>query len=112
VLPYCRFFWPDLLEIAGALEDVSAYHIAQYRWVTVSFRTILRLRGWLKSLHEWLARRCREEQCTTTGSIATLGERLLQRFDWHDFSRMLLHHLFAARTVHMPAQHKVRIKRL
>jgi hypothetical protein len=75
VVPYCRFFWPDLLSVACSLATgESCYRLARHVW-HVGRGVITRARSLIPRLRQWLATLCREitDGVTAGGLEATAG---------------------------------------
>jgi hypothetical protein len=110
VLPYCRFLWKDFFDIAFLTgQGKTTYHIAKYQWV-LPLRTILRVRGIITKVHQWLEQLCREALHTTVSEFATLATTALQTYSWFDFTRRWFHHIYPCRVSKCLNPHNMDIK--
>lgn len=97
VLPYCRFFWHDLVNMAGVLEKgTTAYSIAKYHW-HVSIRVILRAQRLIRRVRRWLEELCRESGYPVSRAFATLAATARGSRNWYHFSRIWFHRLYPGR---------------
>ena len=98
VLPYCRFLWKDLLELARLSGlGKTAYHIAIYQW-NLPLRTMLRATGIITRVRQWLGQLCREALHGVAGEFETLATTVLRMHSWFVFSRMWFHHIYPCRS--------------
>jgi hypothetical protein len=112
VLPYCRFFWNGLLQIAATLtEGKSAYWIAKYQWC-LSLRVILRAVGLIQRVTPWLEQRYREATGSIETGIQALAQAVRKTMSWFSFTRYWFHGFYPCRAGHIYNPHNLGIKRL
>jgi hypothetical protein len=112
VLPYCRFFLGDLLNLAQTLaEGWSAYWIAKHQW-ELSLRVILRGGLLIQKAELWLEDVCRKTALSFGADLQSLVELALKTFSWFGFTQRWFQHLYPCRIGRALTQHNLGIKRL
>ena len=98
VLPYCRFFYNDLLDIIKNLKNgATAYFLSFQEW-DLSPRILCRIKNLLKKVHPWLKELLQEALYKMAEKFETLVSTVLQKYSWFVFTRMWFHHIYPSRT--------------
>jgi len=96
VLPYCRFFWSGLLDIATSLASgKTCYWIAKTK--ELPLRVVLRLRTTINRASKLMISLCREVTGDVMAGFAAMAERLLEGHSWFSFTRAWYHHIYPCR---------------
>jgi len=110
VLPYCRFFYSDLLSIIHQFnQGMTAYSIAHKHW-KLSLRIILRIKRLIHIVYIYLEQLCREFSIRIGGSFSNMVFSLSQRLSWFRFTRIWFHHIYPCRIKKNLNPHNLGIK--
>ncbi len=112
VLPYCRFFLSDLLNLGHTLaEGWSAYWVAKHQW-DISLRVILRADLLIQKATHWLEGVCREVALSVDVGLQSLVKTAREKFTWFGFTRRWFHSLYPCRAGKIFNPHNLGIKRI
>lgn len=98
VVPYSRFFWPDLLSVGrGLAAGATPYRLARSQW-HVGPGVIVRARVLLNRLGRWFGELCRE----ITGGVVPVGLEAMaglvtQHYGRPEFVHMWYRHIYPCR---------------
>jgi transposase-like protein len=98
VVPYCRFFWPDLLSVACSLAaGESSHRLARHVW-HVGRGVITRARTLIHRLTQWLETLCREiTDGAVPGGLEAMAVLTHEHCDWGGLTNLWCRRIYPGR---------------
>ena len=111
IVPYCRFSWKDLLEIASLLlSGTTVYTIAHTIW-GLPYRILSRSKQLVHRLKEWFIQLCHESLLPNPETFEQAALFCTQQYPWYTLTNMWDFQIYPCRFGTYLTPHKMAFKR-